>query len=100
VNLRINKQFYINRDSGLRVEFIVEGQNLLNQTNFLSVNDVVCSPGVNPANINPAFPGCDARLLFGPYNVRGSKNIARTSPLGFTSAAPGRQIQFGLKVAF
>jgi len=100
VNLRINKQFYINRDSGLRVEFIVEGQNLLNQTNFLAVNDVVCSPGVNPANVNPLFPGCDARLLFGPYNVRGSKNISRNSPLGFNSALPGRQIQFGLKVAF
>jgi hypothetical protein len=100
VNLRISKQFFINRDSGLRVEFLVEGQNLLNVTNFLAVNDVVCSPGVDPANVDPRFPGCDARLLFGPYNVRGSKNIRRTSPLGFNAAGAGRQIQFGLKVVF
>ncbi len=41
LNLRLNKQFYINRDQGTRVEFIVEGANLLNRTNFTSVNDVI-----------------------------------------------------------
>jgi hypothetical protein len=99
-DLRINKQFYINRDSGTRIEFIVEGQNLFNVTNFLAVNDVVCSPGVDPTHVDPRFPGCDAQLLFGPFNVKGSKNISRNSPLGFNSALPGRQIQFGLKIAF
>ena len=85
LNLRLNKQFYINRDSSTRVEFIVEGANLLNRTNFTSVNDVI---------------GRTSPLLFGPFDVGGTSSLPRTSPLGFTSAAPGRQIQFGLKIAF
>jgi hypothetical protein len=100
VNLRINKQFYINRDSGLRVEFIAEATNLLNRTNFLAVNDVVCGGNVDPRFTDPAFPGCDTRILFGPFNLRGSKAIPSTAPLGFTAAASPRQFQFGLKVAF
>jgi len=84
-NLRINKQFYIDRDRGIRVEFITEAANLFNRTNFTSVNDVI---------------GRNSPLLFGPYDQEGSSDIPRTSPLGFTSAAAGRQIQFGLKFAF
>lgn len=84
-NLRLNKQFYINRDQGTRVEFIVEGANLLNRTNFTSVNDVI---------------GRSSPLLFGPFDQEGTSDLPRTSPLGFTSAAAGRQIQFGLKIAF
>jgi Carboxypeptidase regulatory-like domain/TonB-dependent Receptor Plug Domain len=82
-DLRVNKQLYIARDSGMRVEFIVEGINLTNTTNFLSVNDVLG---------NAPDPGI--------YDLRGSKTIPRTSFLGFTSAAAGRQIQFGVKFAF
>jgi hypothetical protein len=84
-NMRLNKQFYIDRDNGTRVEFIVEGANLLNRTNFTSVNDVI---------------GRTSPLLFGPFDQEGSSDLSRTTPLGFTSAAPGRQIQFGLKIAF
>jgi len=89
VNLRFNKQFYINRDSGIRVEFITEATNLFNRTNFLSVNDVI---GTDPVFLS--------RVLFGPYNLRGSRNTPRTSPLGFNFADAGRQIQFGLKIGF
>jgi carboxypeptidase family protein len=85
LDLRVNKQFYIKRDSGVRVELIAEASNLLNHTNFTSVNDVI-------GRISP--------FLFGPFDLKGSQRIPRTLPLGFTSAAPGRQIQFGLKIAF
>lgn len=83
--MRLNKQFYIDRDQGTRVEFIVEGANLLNKTNFTSVNDVI---------------GRTSPLLFGPFDQEGTSDLPRTSPLGYTSAAAGRQIQFGLKIAF
>jgi outer membrane receptor protein involved in Fe transport len=83
---RIAKAFYINRDTGFKCEFIAEGTNLLNHTNFSSVNDQF-SPG-------------DPRLLTGPFNMQGDKNLAPSSSLGFTSAFPGRQIQFGLKLAW
>jgi hypothetical protein len=83
---RVAKTFFINRDSGLRCDFIVEGTNLLNHTNFSSVND--------------QFSPNDPLLFTGPFNVKGNKNFSPASPLGFTSAFPGRQIQFGLKLVF
>ncbi|HYL36798.1 MAG TPA: carboxypeptidase regulatory-like domain-containing protein [Bryobacteraceae bacterium] len=83
---RIAKSFYINRDTGFKCEFIAEGTNLLNHTNFSSVND--------------QFLVTDPLLLTGPFNVHGNKNLGPTSSLGFTSAFPGRQIQFGLRLAF
>ncbi len=80
-DLRVDKQFYVNRDSGFRVEFIAEAQNVFNHANFLAVNDVFATdPGV--------------------YNLTGVKGLARTSPLGFTAAGPPRQIQFALKLVF
>jgi carboxypeptidase family protein len=84
-SLRVSKQFYINREKGVRFEFITEFTNLFNRTNFLSVNDVF---------------GVNTPFLFGPFDVRGSRDIAPTSPLGFNSALPAFQAQFGLKFAF
>ena len=84
-NLRVNKQFFINREKGFRVEFITEVTDLFNRTNFLSVNDVF---------------GTDPKFLFGPFDLKGTSSIPPDKPLGFNSAFPGRQIQFGLKVAF
>lgn len=84
-SLRVNKQFYIKRETGMRVEFIAELTNLFNRTNFLSVNDVF---GVNTPFIN------------GPFDLRGSENIPQNSPLGYNSALPPFQAQFGLKFAF
>jgi len=84
-NLRVTKQFFINREKGFRVEFISEMTNLFNQLNFLTVNDIV---------------GTDPRFLDPPFNLRGSQSIAPTSPLGYNSSLPGFQAQFGLKIAF
>lgn len=84
-SLRVNKQFYINREKGMRVEFLTEFTNLFNRTNFLSVNDVF---------------GVNTPFLTGPFDIRGSKDISPTSPLGFNSALSPFQAQFGLKFAF
>jgi hypothetical protein len=84
-NLRVTKQFFINREKGVRVEFITEFFNLFNTTNFLTVNDIV---GTDPTFLSP------------PFNLRGSDEIAPTSPLGFNSALPGFQAQFGVRIAF
>jgi Carboxypeptidase regulatory-like domain/TonB dependent receptor len=85
VDLRLNKQFFIRRDSGLRVEFIAEATNLFNHTNFLSVNN---------------FVGTDLKYLGGPFNLHGDRSLPSTSPLGFTSAGDPRRIQLALKIAF
>ena len=83
---RITKSFFINRERGFKCDFIAEGTNLLNHTNFSSVND--------------QFSVGDPVLLTGPFNVKGNRSLSPTTPLGFTSAFPGRQIQFGLKLVW
>jgi hypothetical protein len=85
VDLRISKTFYARRDSSFRGEFIAEATNLLNHTNFLSVNNNV---------------GNDPKFLFGPFNLRGDRTVPSTSPLGFTSAGDPRRIQLAIKLAF
>lgn len=85
-DLRLTKALFINRETGLKFDAIVEGTNLLNHTNFSSVND--------------QFPLGDPLLLKGPFNFTGSKNLSPTEPLGFTSAFASRRIQFGLKLAW
>jgi hypothetical protein len=86
VDMRLSKSFSLRADSAAKIEFSVEGTNLLNHTNFISVNNV--------------FSLDDPRLTTAPFNFVGSKNIAASEPLGFTAAGTPRQIQFGLKLAF
>jgi hypothetical protein len=88
VDMRLSKAFILKQDTARRIEVSVEGTNLFNHTNFLSVNNV--------------FTLGDPRLApgAGPYNFAGSKSISDGSPLGFTSAGAARQFQFGLKLGF
>ena len=85
-DMRISKAFTFKPDSAARLEVSAEGTNLFNHTNFLSVNNV--------------FSVGDPRLVSGPFNFSGSKSLSPGETLGFTSASPARQFQFGLKLAF
>jgi hypothetical protein len=97
VDLRMSKRLFLRQNSeGPRVEFIVEATNLLNHANFLRVNDTVCGTTGQPGFIN----GCDPQFLTGPFDFRGRRDLPPTAPLGFVSAAPPRQFQFGLKFDF
>ncbi|MCU0246137.1 MAG: hypothetical protein MUC42_06170, partial [Bryobacter sp.] len=66
---------------GRFIEFLAEGFNLLNRTNFRSVNNIVGDV---------------------PYATLGSPIMGNrgpaSRPLGFTSALNPRQFQFGLKI--
>jgi hypothetical protein len=93
VDFRISKRFHLRQNSEApRVEFIIEATNLLNHANFLRVNDVVCGTA-QPGFIN----GCDPKFLTGPFDFKGIRGLPPTAPLGFVTAAPPRQFQFGLK---
>jgi hypothetical protein len=84
-DMRLSRRFKIS-DHG-DVQFLAEGFNLFNRTNFASVNNVV----------GPAFgllPG------FTTFNVKGNSALPATAPLGFTSAFPMRQLQLGLRFGF
>jgi hypothetical protein len=64
------------------LEFTIEAFNLFNRTNFLQVNNVV---GIMP---------------LATYTVTGERSAAPTQPLGFTSAADPRELQFGIRFDF
>jgi hypothetical protein len=64
------------------LQFIVEGFNLFNRTNFGSVNNVV---GVIAPPTQP---------------LQGDSTLSPSQPLGFTSALPRRQLQFGARLTF
>ena len=79
VDLRLSRRFKLTEKASLLV--IAEGFNLFNRTNFASVNNVV---GV----IGP------------PFDLHGSSALSPSQPLGFTSAFPKRQLQFGVRLNF
>jgi hypothetical protein len=75
-----------------QIQLLAEGFNLLNHTNFASVNSTV-----DPNLIVAKSAGGDG--LVSP-NVKGNRFLSPTTPLGFTSAFPSRQIQLGIHANF
>ncbi|MGH9569845.1 MAG: TonB-dependent receptor domain-containing protein, partial [Candidatus Angelobacter sp.] len=90
-DMRITRRVKINDRSDL--QFIAEGFNLFNRTNFASVNN---------NGINPLFGVAKAAGGLGnaSFNVHGSVQPFPSAPLAFTSAFPMRQLQLGVRIGF
>ena len=82
-DLRLARRFPLGEDGHRNVEVTAEGFNLLNRTNFKSVNSIVGTLGL-------------ADL---PHPLVGHPGVP-TDPLAFTAAFDPRQFQFGVKVNF
>jgi outer membrane receptor protein involved in Fe transport len=70
------------------IELTFEGFNLFNRTNLAGINNIVGS-----------LPPDQLRALT-TARARGNRAAAPTEPLGFTSAANPRQLQFGIRFNF
>ncbi len=92
-DMRVSRRFKMTERTD--VQFVAEGFNLLNRTNFASVNNVV-----GPNFGLPAALGGQAFLGAGTFNVHGSVQPITNAPLAFTSAFPARQLQLGLRLGF
>jgi hypothetical protein len=107
--MRISKAFYLSRDSGLRLDVIAQGTDLLNHVNFSAVsnifpNSAVPDPvtGLTQSAVVPTPEGT-VNLLNGPYRYHGfvpTSASQLSTPLAFASANPPRQVSLALQLAF
>jgi hypothetical protein len=89
-DMRLSRFFKFGEKASLQL--VAEGFNILNRTNFASVNNVV---GPNFGLI-PAAGGAGATT----FNVKGTTAVSPSQPLGFTSAFVKREIQLGVRISF
>jgi hypothetical protein len=89
-DMRLSRQFKLGEKAGL--QFIAEGFNIFNRTNFASVNNVV--------GPNFGLPLAAGGAGFTTFNVHGNASSKPSELLGFTSAFPRRQLQFGVRLNF
>jgi hypothetical protein len=108
-DMRISRGIVIKRDSPFRIDLIAQSSNILNHTNFTSVQNIFPNTGASSVLNGPttsaivSTPEGNVDLLNGPYNLKGfrpANAFELTSPLAFKTAAPARQISFGLEIAF
>jgi hypothetical protein len=81
---RLSRIFVLRADGKMTLQFIAEGFNLFNHTNFKTINNTV-----GPVPLGAL-----------PNPIRGIAGAAPVSPLSYTSAFDPRQFQFGLKLSF
>ena len=79
-DMRISRAFRLGKETSLN--FIAEGFNIANRTNYASVNNIV------GATFAP------------PFTVHGTANLSPSEPLGFTAANAKREFQLGVRLAF
>ena len=89
-DMRITRRFKMGEHADLQL--LAEGFNLANHTNFASVNNVVGPNFALPTNVGGSG--------FTTFNVEGSSALSPSTPLGFTSAFPMRQLQLGIRIGF
>jgi hypothetical protein len=94
-DMRLARRFFVKEQRFLELTF--EAFNLFNHVNYNGINNVV---GTACVNNFPTNPNCVGATNVIPINARGSADVSPTAPLGFTSAAPARQLQFGVRYNF
>ncbi|MBY0507659.1 MAG: carboxypeptidase regulatory-like domain-containing protein [Bryobacteraceae bacterium] len=80
-DLRLSRRFHFGSRENQALEFLAEGFNLFNHTNFRTVNNIVGDVPVSTL----------------PNPIIANRSSAST-PLAYTSALDPRQFQFGLKL--
>jgi len=80
-DMRITRRFKMGDRADLQL--LAEGFNLANHVNYASVNNIV-----------------GPKVIGSTFNVHGTNTVSPSTPLGFTSAFPMRQLQLGIRIGF
>ncbi len=107
-DMRISRGIPLKRESPLRLDLIAQSTNILNHTNFTSVQNIFPNTAVTDATGLTTSALVQTRegtvdLLNGPYGYKGFRPHGPselTSPLAFKTASTPRQISFGVEFAF
>lgn len=94
-DMRLARRFFAKEQRFLELTF--EAFNLFNRVNYNGINNVVGTACVESFALNP---NCANNSNVISAQARGVKGVSPTSPLGFTSAAAARQLQFGVRYNF
>lgn len=89
-DMRLSKTVRLNERASL--QFLAEGFNITNRSNFATVNNVV--------GPNFGLPLTAGGAGSPTFNVQGTSALSPSQPLGFTSEFAPRQIQLGIRLAF
>jgi hypothetical protein len=97
-NVRLSKSLRFRKDSAMRLDLSVDGENLFNRTNYAAVNEIL------PVTVNAAgqIVSISPDYNFGTTRLKGrlDRDFRKNDPLSFTSAFNPRQLLFGAKFAF
>ena len=107
-DVRISRAIVFGKDLPFRLNLIAQSSNILNHTNFTSVQNIFPNTAVtNNAGVTTSAlvstPEGTVNLLNGPYNLKGFRPtgpLELSDPLAFKTASSPRQISFGLELAF
>jgi len=89
-DMRLQREFKLGDRASL--DLMAEGFNILNHTNYGSVNNIV--------GPNLGLPTAAGGQGFLGFAVSGTNLVGPSSPLGFTSALAKREVQLGLRLNF
>jgi len=96
-DIRLARRLFVKESRYL--EFTFDAFNLLNQTNLVGINNILGAACTTAQG--DRFTPCTADATATPrlvdYNLRGRRDRQPTDPLGFTTAADSRQLQFGAR---
>ncbi|MCI0663681.1 MAG: TonB-dependent receptor [Acidobacteria bacterium] len=96
-DIRLARRLFVKESRFL--EFTFDAFNLLNHTNLAGINNILGAACTTAQG--DRFTPCTADATATPrlvdYNLRGRRDRQPTDPLGFTTAADSRQLQFGAR---
>jgi Carboxypeptidase regulatory-like domain/TonB dependent receptor len=97
LDIRLARRFFVKENRFL--EFTFDAFNLFNRANLLGINNILGAACTTPGGdrFTPCTTDAAATPRLTDYDLRGRFDRKPTEPLGFTSAADPRQLQFGAR---